>query len=60
MGALRDAKYNMERAETTNSSEHTAAFISSATALALIAIAERLGTLLCVLEYRNEQKRSPQ
>ena len=45
----------MERAETTQSSEHAAAFVSSATALALIAIAERLDLLLGAGRRREER-----
>lgn len=54
--ALQDAKYRIERAETVGKQEYAVSMISSATALALIAIAERLDALLCLLELENERK----
>lgn len=53
--ALQNAKYSMKHAETANSNEYATAFVSSAVAYALIAIAERLDLLLGAGRRREER-----
>ena len=54
--ALRDAKSQIERSEMMNNPEYATSMISSAIALALIAIAERMDKFLELLELENERK----